>query len=64
MLITFLSLGIAVMAALLALGATIVIASEFGGGDLAILLIMVIPIAAGISAFIFSLKRLRIYMSD
>ena len=64
MLIIFLSLGIALMAALLALGAMIFITAQFGGGDLAILLIMVIPVVAGTSAFIFGLKRLRIYMSD
>jgi hypothetical protein len=63
-LITFLSLSIAVIAAALALGAMMFITYEFGGGDFAILLIQVIPVLAAILAFIVSLKRLRAYMSN
>lgn len=63
-LITFLSLGIGVIAAVLVLSAMMFITNKFAGGDFAILLLKVIPIVAGISAFVFSLRRLRTYMPD
>jgi len=48
MLITFLSLGLALIAAALAVAATLLLSYSFKLGDLGILLMMVMPLVAGV----------------
>ena len=64
MLIIFLSLGTAITAVVLAFVATAFIGSILRLGDVAMLLSVVVPPCVGIWMFIFTLKRLRSYMSN
>jgi len=64
MLITFLSLGLALIATALAVAATLLLSYSFKLGDLGILLMMVMPLVAGVWTFIVSVRRLRTYMRD
>ena len=63
-LVTFLTLGVALIAVALSFAATIFISYELRLGDLGILLMEVIAVAVGIWMFVFSFKRLRTYMSE
>jgi hypothetical protein len=64
MLITFLSLGLALIAAVLAVAATLLLSYVLKLGDLGVLLTMVMPLVAGVRTFVVSVRRLRTYMSN
>jgi hypothetical protein len=64
MLITFLSHGLALIAAVLAVAATLLLSYALKLGDLGILQMMVMPPVAAVWTFIVSVKHLRSYISN
>jgi hypothetical protein len=64
MLITFLSPGLALIAAVFAVAATLLLSYALKLGDLGMLLTKVMPLVAGVWTFIVSVRRLRTHMSN